>query len=201
MTAKAKKMQESFELKSTPNVYYEKFFAKFGEIKTLEPSKWKSVHLIAHFCSKYETLYQVKYTFKFNKSPSKCYEVIQLNRAAAMLNTEDPVVLKDYIDWIFANKIGTAQRRITVIGFIATQAFADEYKRTMKRAETPTRAAILPVKYAEVLDAHKIQNCATYGGLAFMWMAHQADPDAKYENLFQDLAGLGLNPAIFETMK
>lgn len=203
MNAKAKKiMQENFELTAAPNVYYEKFFAKFSEIKTLEVSKWKSVHLIAYFCERYETLYQMKYTFKYNKSPSKCYEAFQLNRTVAMLNTIDPNIIKNYIDFVFANKIGTAQRRITVIGYLANETFVNEFKRLAKKSEEVTRSTFLPPKYLSVLEKHAISNCQTYGSLAFLWLAAKEDAsDPKYNNLFNDLLSEGFSLSTFEGMK
>lgn len=202
MSVKAKKiMQENFDLTLAPNVFYKKFFARFPEIKSLDVSEWKSVHLIAYFCELYESLYGLKYTFKFNASPTRCYEVIQIKRMVAMLNTTDPKIIKDYITWIFANKMTGTKRQMKVIGYLATQELVDEFKRTARKSEEVNRSTPLPTKYISVLENHNFKSCQTYGSLAFLWLAAKSEDSDTYTNLFNDLLSEGLNISIFGTMK
>lgn len=75
------------ELTTIPNDKYAKFFAKFAETKTLDISQWRLAHLLGYFCQKYEETYQVPYSWKFNNpSPTKCFEVWQMNTLVAKLS-------------------------------------------------------------------------------------------------------------------
>lgn len=194
MGEKAKKiMEDSFELTATPNVHYKKFFLKFKEIETLDVSKWKTLHFVSYFCKRYEEIYNLSYTFKFNASPSRCYEIFQINRLVGMLSV-DPVVIKDYIDWVFDTKVGNAKKRITAIGFLATQAFVNEYKFTMKKTKEINRSSFLPPKLLEIIDKNEIKNCETYGGLAFLYQAYvNGDSDPKHQEIINQLTDAGLD--------
>ena len=111
-----------------PNENYKKFFDKFAEIETLKPSDFKPVHLIAYFCKKYKQHHGKDYKFKYNSpAPSKCYEIFRVRSLGQML-TSDPTLLKNYIDWIFENKIVKAKRRITSISFLTHEEYMNEYK-------------------------------------------------------------------------
>ena len=97
------------DLNDAPNPNYQKFFDKFLEIETLETKNWKVPHLIGYFCKKYFETYKVKYKFKFNSpAPSKCFEVFQIKKLASCL-TSDPVLLKEYIDWVYKTKVVKAK--------------------------------------------------------------------------------------------
>lgn len=195
-------MQESFELSTAPNVFYQKFFNKFSEIDQLEVDKWKSVHLIAYFCKRYEAFYKVKYSFKFNRSPSKSYEVFQLSRVTGMLHTDNATVVKDYIDWVFDKKLGDAKRRITVIGFLANQGFVNEYKFNNLKAKIITRTSMLPPSYLEIMETHQCPQVTTYGSLAFMKLCvEDEDTDQKIKDAYKAILAAGLDPALLDGLK
>src|ERR1700690_3719454 len=108
-----KKENTGGELTDIPNEKYRKFFEKFKEIDTLRVDEWKVVHILSYFCKKYKETYGVDYKFKFNSpAPSKCFEIFQVKKLAYML-TEQPKLLRDYIDWIYLNKVVKAKRRLT----------------------------------------------------------------------------------------
>lgn len=164
------------ELTDAPNDQYRKFFAKFSEINTLDVMEWKPVHILAYFCKKYKETYNVDYKFKFNSpSPGKCFEVFQVKKLASML-TSQPNLLRDYIDWIYLNKVVKAKRRLTSISFMTHEGLINEYKINVllagKKNLTIDRSTTLPEKYVSILSSFGVP-VKTYGELAF---ASQMDP-------------------------
>lgn len=169
---KTKKDNLGGELTDLPNEHYKKFFDKFKEIETLDILEFKPAHLIALFCKKYKDHYNVDYKFKFNStSPSKCFEVFQIKKLSMML-TSKPNLLRDYIDWIFTNKIIKTKRRVTSISFLTNEDFVKEYKLNVLLNNdidsTISRNTILPDKYKEIflLANTPINN---YGDLSFLF--------------------------------
>lgn len=200
MAAK-KKMQENFELSAAPNKRYETFFGKFKETKTLEPAKWKSVHLIAHFVELYEKHFGVKYSFKFNHTaPSKCYETFQIKRLAGMLGT-DPVLLKEYIDWVFDTKLTSNKYTFRVIGFLVNETFITEFKFKQNRAKQVTRTSILPPRLMQVVQDCGFENINTYGDLAFLKALAEGGDDERSSKCIEELKAVGFDVTALEKVK
>lgn len=158
------------ELGDAPNNQYGKFFAKFSEIETLDVMQWKPVHILAYFCKKYKETYDVDYKFKFNSpSPGKCFEVFQVKKLASLL-TSQPNLLRDYIDWIYLNKVVKAKRRLTSISFMTNEGVVNEYKFGVllagKKNLSVDRSMPLPDKYLSVFSGAGLP-IKTYGDLAF----------------------------------
>lgn len=158
------------ELSDYPNEKYKKFFDKFSEIDTLNVKEWRPVHILSYFCRKYEQQYGIKYKFKFNSpSPSKCFEIFQIKKLSSIL-TAQPHLLKEYIDWIFLNKVVKAKRRLTSISFMTAEPVVNEYKMTVLFADKNDkvdRTTLLPTKYIEIFKEAG-ENVQTYGDLAFL---------------------------------
>lgn len=175
------------ELTDLPNEKYKKFFEKFKEIDLIKIEDYKPAHLIAYWAQKYKNHYNVDYKFKFNSpSPSKCFEIFQIKKLSQMM-TSNPVLLKQYIDWIFENQIVKAKRRITSISFITTEEHVNYYKLNILLAPklgttTVNRSTELPEQYKQLLS-----NCSTYGDLSFLFQSNQNN------DIFIKLQELGLD--------
>jgi hypothetical protein len=159
-----------------PNKKYEQFFAKFKEIESLDIAQFKPVHLIGYFCKKYKTHFNIDYKFKFNSpAPSKCFEVFQIKKLGMLLSS-DPKILKDYIDWVFSDKVVKAKRRITSISFMTAEGVANEYKMNIllagDRNQNIDRSTLLPNKYQQIFTDRQVF-ANTYGDVAFL---SQMDP-------------------------
>jgi hypothetical protein len=167
---------EDLELGKAPNDKYAKFFDKFKEIDTLPVEQWNATHILAYFCKKYKEQYNIDYAFKFNSpSPVKCFEVFQVKRLA-MLLTSNPSLLRDYIDWIYLNKVVKAKRRLTSISFMTNEGVVSDYKMNVllagKKNLNVDRSTPLPANFkAAFQEAGTAIN--TYGELAFV---SQMDP-------------------------
>ncbi len=175
---KKKKEEESTggRLGDYPNDKYRQFFEKFAEIETLDMNEWKPVHILAYFCKKYKEQYNTDYQFKFNTpSPAKCFEVFQVRRLGMLLSS-NPKILKEYIDWIYLNKVVKAKRRLTSISFMTHEGVVGDYKMNVllrgKKNLNVDRSTPLPVDYQKVF-AEVNASIKTYGDLAFV---SQMDP-------------------------
>jgi len=187
-------------LTDAPNENYRKFFDRFAEIETLETKDWKPVHVLAYFCKKYYDTYKVKYKFKFNSPvPSKSFEVFQVKKLASGL-TSDPVLLKEYIDWVYLNKVTKAKRRLTSISFMTVEGIMNEYKFNVllkqdNKNDTIDRSTPLPEKYKSIFtDIGYTIN--TYGELAFL--SHMSDMPVYVNRAFITAKENGLDLSILD---
>lgn len=180
------------ELSDAPNEKYKKLFEKFKEIDNLPITEWKVPHILGYFCRKYEEHYQVKYSFKFNSpSPSKCFEVFQIKKLGMLLSS-NPVIIKEYIDWIYLNKVKQAKRKLTSISFMTHDSLIQDYKMKYlfnTQKNNINRSTILPNDYQQIFKeiGHII---TTYGELAFLTQIEQND---MIKNSFFKLKELGFD--------
>lgn len=173
---KKKEEETGGQLGDYPNEKYRQFFEKFKEIESLDVAEWKPVHILAYFCKKYQDQYQTKYSFKFNSpSPLKCFEVFQVKKMGMLLSS-NPKILKEYIDWIYENKVIKAKRRLTSISFMTNEGVTQEYKMNVllagKKNLNVDRSTPLPVKYQDIFQNAGV-SIQTYGELCFV---SQMDP-------------------------
>lgn len=185
------------KLTDVPNKKYEKFFEKFKEITNLETSSWNVTHLLGYFCKKYKEQYNTDYKFKFNsQSPSKCFEVFQIKKLAMHL-TSKPVLLKEYIDWVFINKVTKAKKKFTSISFITNEEIIKEYKFNVllsdKKNSNFDRSTILPDEY-KLIFSNINMPINTYGDLAFM--SQMPDMSNEVINAFIILEQIGFDKNI-----
>lgn len=186
--------QNEGELTPIPNEKYEKFFAKFAEVETLEVSQWKVAHLLGYFCQKWKAAYSTDYHWKFNnQNPNKCFEVWQMNTLVAKLSA-NPQILKDYIDWVFVN-IVPKKSKLRSISFMTNDEVVIPYKMNVllsgKRNLNVDRSTPLPNNYRQVLNRVANISIATYGELAFVAQMNPLPPAA--ETALQEMSEMGFD--------
>ncbi len=188
------------ELLSKP---WQKFLAKFKEIEDLPITEWKEPHVLGYFCKRYEMYYGQKFALSFRGAPSKCNEIYMIKKTMAMLNTTDMLIIHDYIDWIFDQKIIPGKIKIRSIGFLTTPGFGNEFNQYRIKKEKIIKSTELPAKYRKIADDLDL-SVITYGDLAFIKMALEQSSDndtrAPYKILFRDLIALGFEPTILNTL-
>jgi len=160
------------ELTTVPNDKYKKFFDKFAEIETLDVAQWKVAHILGYFCKKYKETLAVDYSWKFNNpSPTKCFEVWQVNTLAAKLSA-NPKILKDYIDWAFDTQVKNTKYRPRSISFLTKEEVVVPYKMNVllagQKSLNVDRSTQLPATYRDILRDMASLTIGTYGELAFV---------------------------------
>jgi len=187
------------ELKTIPNEKWEKFFAKFSEIETLEVSQWKTAHLLAYFVKKYKETYNVDYPWKFNnENPNKCFEVWQMNVMSAKLSA-NPQILKDYIDWGYQNLIPKMKTRFRSISAFTKDEILIGYKMNVllagKKNLNISRSTPLPANYTRILEDHGY-HVSSYGDLAFLF--HMDPRPQPLHEALEDLEAIELDVEVLK---
>ena len=194
-----KEEENGGDLNGAPNKKYEQFFAKFAEIDTLPLSDWKTVHILAYFCKKYETQYNTKYQFKFNSAnPTNCFEVFQVKKLASQISS-NPKILTEYIDWVYKTRVVEAKRKLTSISFLTVEGLVIEYKKNFLFADKKniqvSRSTLVPDEYKPIF-ANAGVNIQTYGDLAFMYQME--DKTVQLQESFNKIVEMGFDPEILE---
>jgi hypothetical protein len=187
------------KLTDLPNEKYKKFFDKFEEINFLEIEKWGPAHLLGYFCKKYYDTYNVKYQFKFNNpSPTKSFEVFQIKKLASMLSA-NPKILKEYIEWIYENKVIKAKRRLTSISFMTVEGVVNDYKINVllkgKKNLNVDRSTPLPDKYKIIFQQAGV-TITNYGELAFL--SQMSDMPEALNEAFRKAEQEGFDKEVLE---
>lgn len=188
------------DLTPIPNDKYKKFFEKFAEIETLDVAQWKVAHILGYFCKKYKQTYGIDYSWKFNnQSPSKCFEVWQLNTLAAKLSA-NPKILRDYIDWVYTNYVPKTKARFRSVSFITKDEIVQDYKMNVLLAGQKNlqvdRSTQLPPNYIEIVSEIGGINVTTYGDLAFL--SHMDPMPDNLAKALEKLAEFGLDQAVLK---
>lgn len=196
----SKKNDDGGDLSPIPNDKYRKFFEKFAEIDTLDVSQWKVAHILGYFCKKYKQTYGIDYSWKFNNpSPTKSFEVWQANTLAAKLSA-NPKILRDYIDWVYANYVPKTKARFRSVSFITKDEIVQDYKMNVLLAGQKNlqvdRSTPLPSNYVDIVKELANLNVSTYGDLAFI---SQMDPmPDNIAKAMEKLAEFGLDQNVLK---
>jgi hypothetical protein len=188
------------ELLSKP---WQKFLAKFKEIENLPIPEWKEPQLLGYFCKRYEKYFENKFALSFRGAPSKCNEIYMIKKVMAMLDTTDPEIVHQYIDWVFDCKIIPSKIKIRSIGFLTTPGFGNEFNVYRNKKIKIIKSTELPIKYQQLADTLNLP-VSTYGDLAFIKMALDQTKDsearAPYKKLFNNLIAIGFEPNVLNNL-
>lgn len=195
-------MNEQISLKEYPSKHYAKFFERFSSIDVLPVEQWDLTLIIAYFCKRYKTYYKLDYTFRFNNTaPTKSYEVYNFKKLAAMLSS-NPIILKDYIDYIFETKIIARKKRITSVAILTDANTINDYKfkkLLMGKEISIDRVIVIPPIYMEILRKYEC-NFTNYGELSFAKRCVDAGDD-KYKEMLNELNKAGMDISILNRIK
>jgi len=116
-----------------------------------------------------------------------------------MMLTANPALLRDYIDWIYLNKVVKAKRRLTSISFMTAEGVVQEYKMNVllagKKNLNVDRSTPLPDKYKDVFQRINL-TLNTYGDLAFV---SQMDPmPFELTGAMIEIETLGFDPEVLK---
>lgn len=161
---------------SAPNTNYINFFNKIKDFNVIPEHEWNKNHVLGYFVYKYQIHYKKNFVFKYNNtSPSKCFEIFQINKLGIHLS-QDGSILKKYIDWYFDAKIGN--KKITSVSAILNEGIIAEFKYrflsnilndTIKRSDT------LPMNLYKIISGFNPM-IKTYGDLAFLYSSKKDLP-------------------------
>lgn len=195
------------ELDTDPNQLlskpWRKFLDKLNEFDSLKISSWKEVHILGYVCKRYQQLYNHKFALSFKGQPSRCPEIYLIKKVMAMLTTTDQRIVKEYIDWVFDQKIIPQDRHIRSLGYLTTPNLGNEFLSYRQKKNKICKSTPLPSEFKQVADTLQIP-IITYGDLAFAKMALDQSPTsesrAPYRSLFNTLQILGFETSILNNL-
>lgn len=187
-----------------PNKWWSNFFEKFKEIETLKISQWKDIHQLSYICKRYKDIYGRQFSFSFKSSPGKCPEMILVKRIGPMLGTSNPKLIKDYIDWVFDEKIIPKNMHLRSLGFLTLPGLGNEFLAAKAKAKIINKTTSLPKEYQDIVNQFDLP-IQTYGDLAFAKNAVEESPEdesrAPYKTMLNQLYCLGLEPSVLNGLK
>lgn len=158
---------------------WQKFLVRLeSEFKITPEEDWKAIHLLSYFLQRYEEHFRLKFSLSLKGAPGKCTEMFMINKTFLMLNTNNPKIVKNYVDWIYEKKIIPNRLKIRSMGILITPMFVNEYLQQKKKAQILTRSTPVQASYIEIAKELGLQ-ISTYGDLAFMQKALDRDISIK----------------------
>ena len=168
------------------------FFERFKEIDTIKVSQWKEAHVLAYICQRFEKVFGKKFSITIKSSPTKSPDVYIIKQIMAMLGTSNMRTVKEYIDWVYDNKIIPRHTRFRKVGFFIASGFVNEFQFAREHNSQIKRSTQLPNDYKKVASALGI-SASTYGDLAFIKMAADQSASGPYNVLFANLEAMGFD--------
>lgn len=182
---------------------YQRFFQRFDEIKTLATAYWKDIHFLAYFAQKYMEHYQTSYCFSLRGPPLKCTEIVLIKKMCSMLQTSNPLKIKGYIDWVFAQKIAPNKLKIKTIAYFMTPGLGNEFNFYWEEKRKITKNTPLPNEYLDLANKYNL-SLTNYNDLLFIHSALQQDSESEsrqpYKQYMFELKGLGFDSEILEKL-
>ena len=112
--------------------------------------------------------------------------------------------VKEYVDWIYDQKIIPQKKKIRTLAFFMTQGLGNEFFFFKGESEKISRSTPLPPEYKSIADTLKVR-VSTFGDLAFISQAVKQAPNSKsrapHRSLLEHLKSLGFDESDLEGMK
>lgn len=163
---------EEIEISKYPSKQWEKFIVQSQKFSEVEIAKWRMAEILGYWCFKYKEAFGREYQWKFNSSPSKSYETFRMNTVSSKISS-DPKILKEYIDWIFDQKVAKNGKTFRSIAFLVADDNIEWYRTNVlfagKAGNKIDRSTPLSKDLQSIAAALQ---CKTYGDLAFAMKAN-----------------------------
>ena len=161
--------QDNIELSKFPSKKWETFFLQGNKFNEVEIDKWRAAELLCYFASKFQEAFGKEYQWKFNSpTPTKAYEIFRLNTCSSKLSSS-PQILKDYIDWIFEQRVLIDKKTFRSIAFLTADEQLQWFRNNRLFAGQTNlhidRSTPLPSNIKAIVSS---LGCSTFGDLAFL---------------------------------
>lgn len=187
-----------------PNAYWRRFKERLDSYSEVEVSDWKEEHFLAHTLQRYKDYMGIEFSLSYSGPPTKCKEIYCIRRVVLALGTEDPVVIKQYIDWVFDTVIIPTKAVFYSIAYFFTTSFILKFKAERRRQSRITRTSELPSEVKNIATDLEI-DIKTYGDLAFARVAINNDPENEeleiYSRLFVMLKDIGFDEKVLTSLE
>ena len=183
---------------------WETFFKKLSLHKDMPVEDWKEYQLLGYLVSRLDTYLQRKFAFSLSGQPSKCSEMFFLKKIIYSLDTKDPEIVKNYIDWVFEKKIIPNKVKLRTLGYFHNPSFTNEFLEQNKKSKQITRTTSLPEEYKTIVNFFKAP-AETFGDLAFVKKIIESNPDDEdsvaFKKMFSNLISIGFKEECLKDLK
>lgn len=183
---------------------WETFFKKLSKHNDLQVNDWKEYQILGYLVSRLESYLQRKFAFALTGQPSKCPEMFFIKKVIYSLDTNDPEVVKSYIDWVFEKKIIPSNVKLRSIGYFHNSSFANQFLDEVKKSKKITRATTLPEEYKTIVSFFKAP-AETFGDLAFIKKVIESNPEDEdsvtFKKMFSNLISIGFKEDCLRDLK
>jgi hypothetical protein len=166
-----KSKKQDIEISNYPSKAWETFITNGKKFVEIEVSKWRMAEILGYFMFRFQEAFDKEYQWKFNAAPSKAYEVFRMNTVSSRLSS-NPQILKDYIDWIFSQRVAKDKKSFRSISFLTNDENLLFYRNTFLFAGQTNlqidRSTPLPPNIKPIVSS---LGCNTFGDLAFIFKA------------------------------
>jgi len=188
----------------TPNLHWKKFENRLRTYSKVPLEDWKETEVLAYILDRYEKEYEINFTLSYSGPPTKCGEMYCTRRMIATLGTEDPTILKEYIDWVYDDVIKVQKLQLESLAFFFTASLCRKFKTVYRQRNKITKDTKLKDEFVSIVTDNGF-DAETYGDLAFMKMAVDTDSerdDAEQITMLLDqLKQNGLNIDVLDRLE
>lgn len=189
----------------TPNASWKKFQQRLDNYDSIPVQQWKPDNFLGYILKRYKDNYNINYTLSYSGPPTKCSEIYCVKRMMSFLGGEnpDPLMVKDYIDWVYGSVIIPKKMQIESIALFFTSTLIREFKSKYSKIKKITRSTEIPIPYVDIIRSSGYDDIVTYGDLAFIKMALEQDSEynQEYRDLFSQLSSKGFDFNKLETLE
>lgn len=183
---------------------WDTFFKKLSMWKDMPVSDWKEYQVLGYLISRLESYLERKFAFSLSGQPSKCPEIFFVKKIIYSLDTKDTEIIKNYIDWVFDNKIIPSKTKLRSVGYFHNSSFANQFLDEVKKSNKITRTTPLPVEYKTIVDYFKAP-AETFGDLAFVKKVIESNPEdddaVTFKKMFSNLISIGFKEEFIKDLK
>ncbi len=187
-----------------PNAYWRRFKQRLDSYADIPLSDWKQEQILGHILKRWKDHAGMEYPLSYSGPPTKCKEIYCVRRTMLMLGTENPHILKEYVDWIFDTKIIPGKVELTSIAYFFVSGFILNFKAELRKRARISRATELPPEIQNVAIGLEL-DIRTYGDLAFAKVALEDDPENEeldiYSHLFIKLKEMGFDEDVLSSLE
>jgi hypothetical protein len=188
-----------------PNAFWRRFKKDLDKYADVPVKDWQEKQVLGHIMKRYKDLMGIDFSLSYVGAPGKSKEIFCIRKLMLNLGTEDGIMLKRYIDWVFDTIIVPKGVTLTSIAYFFVNEFILAFKKELNKSKPKvTRATDLPDDI-KTCAANLSLDIKTYGDLAFAKVALREDPGnkdlEKYFDLFVELRRYGFDDSVLGSLE
>lgn len=190
---------KGLKLDGSPNAHWAKFKEKIDNYANVPEEEWGNEEIIGYIFKLYKDKSGMDFSLSYSGGIKKCPEQYAISRMKAFLGTEDPKIIKRYIEWAFS-KCTSLKSLAWFYEVSLINRFKSEFRLLID--DRILRSTSLSPQYKEVVDYYDVP-AATFGELAFAKLAVEQNPGVylNYALCLKKLRTMGLTDSLLDCLE